>query len=98
VKRNFYWLSCENPMDFQTIRAERVGNKITLTTKGTARGVEGITVRLNATMINPDEDVVIEANGAEVFRGKPEPNLVDVFESIDARLDRSMVFDRHVTL
>ena len=98
VKNDFYWLSCAEPQDFQKIRAERVGNKITLTTKGTQRGVQGITIRLNAKMINPAEDVIIEANGKEVYRGKPEPSLADVFESLDARLDRSMIFDRHVTL
>ena len=98
VKNDFYWVSCAEPQDFQKIRAERVGNKITLTTKGTKRGVEGITIRLNAKMINPAEDVIIEANGKEVYRGKPQPSLMDVFESLDTRLDRSMIFDRHVTL
>ncbi len=98
VKHDFYWLSCKDPVDFQTIRAERRGNRITLTTKRTTRGVEGITIRLNAKMIDPNQDVVVEANGVEVYRGKPEPNLADVFQSLDARLDRSMVFDRHITL
>jgi hypothetical protein len=41
---------------------------------------------------------VIEANGVEVYRGKPVPNLADVLDSVDARMDRSMVFDRHITL
>jgi hypothetical protein len=98
VKRDFYWLSCENPMDFQTIRAERKGNTFTVTTKGTASGLKGISVRLNAKMIDPNEDVIIIGNGVEVYRGKPEPSLADVFDSLDSRLDRSMVFDRHVTL
>ena len=98
VKRNFYWLSCETPVDLQTIRAERSGNTIRLTTKGTAHGAQGITVRLNPQMIDPAEDIVIEANGVEVYRGKPVPNLADVLDSVDARMDRSMVFDRHITL
>lgn len=98
VKRDFYWLSCEDPRDFQTIRAQREGNTIRITTKGTARGHQGITVRLNPKMIDVNKDVVIEADGVEVYRGKPQPTLLDVLQSLDARLDRSMLFDRHVTL
>ena len=98
VKRDFYWLSCAEPVDFQRIRAERDGNRIRLTTRGTANGVKGITIRLNPEMIDVTQEVVVEANGEEVWRGRPEPTLADVFQSLDARLDRSMVFDRHVEL
>jgi len=41
---------------------------------------------------------VVRLDGEEIYRGKPEPTFRDVVESLDARLDRTLVFDRKVPL
>jgi hypothetical protein len=35
-------------------------------------------------------------DGKEVWRGRPTPDFATVLESLDARLDRTLVFDRRV--
>ena len=49
-------------------------------------------------MINPAKEVVVMSNGTELYRGRPAPDFWTVLETLDARLDRSMVFDRRIEL
>jgi len=49
-------------------------------------------------MIDATTDVVVRVKGKEVYRGKPAPDLVSVLESLDARLDRTLLFDRRIRL
>jgi dienelactone hydrolase len=98
AKPSFYWLGCRDPRDLQTIRATRTGNAIVLETKGTARGTQGLTLYLNASMIDPTQDVVVTSAGQELYRGKPQPDVWTVLETLDARLDRGLVFDRRIEL
>ena len=97
-KHHFYWLHCANPIDRQSIRATRVENTIELEVSGTADGVHGLTLFLNESMIDPAQDVVVRAGDEEVYRGRPVPDLWTVLETMDARADRSMVFDRRIEL
>lgn len=96
AKRYFYWIKCEEPLDMQRIRATRSGNTIDLDVQDTKNGLEGLTIYLNPQMIDPNDEVVVRHSGKEVFRGKPQPDLWTVLETLDARLDRSMVFDRRI--
>lgn len=96
-KRFFYWLACADPRDGQHIRATRESNEITLElSRGAA--AKGLTVLLNDAMIDPSKEVVIRVGGVEQYRGKPVPDFWTVLETLDARLDRSLVFDRRVVL
>lgn len=97
-KHHFYWLHCAEPRDNQRIRAELVDNEIRLELKGTADGARGITLFLNERMIDPEREVVVRLGEEELYRGQPEPDLWTVLETFDARLDRSMVFDRRIEL
>ncbi|NOT30640.1 MAG: hypothetical protein HOP15_09365 [Planctomycetes bacterium] len=94
----FYWLGCKDPLDNQTIRATRRGNEIALETRGTARGASGITLFLHAGMIDPTQDVVVRSGEQELYRAKPQPDVWTVLETLDARVDRAMVFDRRIEL
>ena len=53
---------------------------------------------LNAEMIDVTKEVVVRLDGEEVYRGKPKPNFRDIVESLDAKLDKRMLFDRSVDL
>jgi hypothetical protein len=97
-KRWFYWIRGEKPPDRQTIRATRTGNEITLELTGRTGGAKGLTIFLNEEMIDPAKEVVVRAGGKELYRGKPVPDVWTVLESLDARLDRRMVFDRRIEL
>jgi dienelactone hydrolase len=97
-KHFFYWIHCAEPWDRQTIRARRDGNTFHLEVDGTQNGVKGITILLNDRMIDPAKDVVVMHEGRELYRGRPRPDLWTLLETLDAKLDRSMVFDRRVEL
>jgi hypothetical protein len=49
-------------------------------------------------MIDPSADVVVRTKDKELYRGKPQPDLWTVLETLDERVDRSMVFDRRIEL
>lgn len=94
----FYWLGCKGAADQQTIRATRAGNTITLECQLTKNGAKGITLFLNAGMIERDADVVVKLGTEELYRGRPQPDVWTVIETLDDKLDRSMVFDRRIEL
>jgi dienelactone hydrolase len=94
----FYWLGCRDPADRQWVRATRKGNEIELETRGTKNGASALTIFLNAGLIDPTQDVVVKSGGQQLYRGKPVPDVWTVLETLDARLDRSMVLDRRVEL
>lgn len=92
----FYWLYCIRPADAMAVTAVRKGNEFDLSV--TLAFPDDFTIYLNPEMIDVTKDVVVRVEGKEVWRGKPEPDFVTILESLDARLDRRMVFDRKVTI
>ena len=76
----------------------REGNTFHVEVDGTKDGVKGITILLNDRMIDPEEDVVVMQEDRELYRGRPQPDLWTLLETLDAKLDRSMVFDRRIEL
>lgn len=97
-KRNFYWLGAEELTDRQKIRATITDNLIEIEVQGRESGAKGLVIYLNDKMMDPGKDVVVQHEGAEIYRGKPTANLGVVLESLDARVDRAMVFDRKIEL
>lgn len=97
-QRCFYWLGCKEPQDQQSIRAKRTKNEFLLECKNTLSGTKGLTVFLNASMIDPSAEIVVRTKDKELYRGKPQPDLWTVLETLDERVDRSMVFDRRIEL
>ncbi|MHC5009741.1 MAG: dienelactone hydrolase family protein, partial [Planctomycetota bacterium] len=95
-KEWFYWLHCMRPVDTMTVVAERKGNEFDISVK--IAFAEDLTLYLNPAMIDVEEDVVVRVDGEVVWRGRPRPDFVSVLESLDARLDRTLVFDRRIRL
>ena len=95
VKRWFYWIHHEKPTDRMEIVARRKGNEFDVEFLGET---EGLWLMLNPEMIDVQQDVVVRLEGVEVFRGKPKPSLRTIVESLDAKLDKRMFFDRAVPL
>lgn len=95
-KRHFYWLRCEDPRDYQLVKATRDGNAFTLDVAGGKDGLKGFSILLNPSMIDPAQDVVVTSGGKEVYRGRPAPSFAALVESLDARCDTTLAFDRRV--
>jgi len=97
-KQYFYWLKCAVPEDRQYICAEIEDNVITMEVAVRGRNQKGITILLNDRMIDPKKEVVVRVGKEEVYRGKPKPDFLTILETLDARVDTSMVFDRRIEL
>ncbi|MGK0522132.1 MAG: hypothetical protein ACJAUC_004852, partial [Planctomycetota bacterium] len=54
---------------------------------------------LNDQMIDVTRPVVVrDPQGKVLWEGSPKPDLWTVLETLDARVDRKMVFDRRIAL
>ena len=92
----FYWLHCQRPTDTMQVTASRKDNEFDLDVA--VAFPADFTIYLNPTMVDVTKDVVVRVKGKEVYRGKPVPDLVSILESLDAKLDRTLVFDRRVKI
>jgi dienelactone hydrolase len=90
----FYWLRCLRPVDAMQVTATRAGNEFDLDVA--IAFPADFSIHLNPTMIDVTQDVVVRVKGKEVYRGKPVPDLATLLESLDARLDRTLLFDRRI--
>ena len=75
--------------------AEREGNQFTILSSADR---EGFYLLLNPEMIDVEQDVVVRLEGEEIYRGRPVPDFVTVLETLDARLDKRLAFDRKIPL
>jgi len=97
-KQFYYWLKCPRPEDRQFIRAKIEDNVITMEIAVRGPNQKGITILLNDKMIDPKKEVVVKVGKEEVYRGKPQPDFWTILETLDARCDTKMVFDRRIEL
>ena len=100
VKHWFYWLRCLDPRDMMQVRAKvsKSGSDNEIDLEVTGSIADDFTIYLNDQMIDVAKETVVRENGKEIYRGRPKPDFATVFDSLDARLDRSMVFDRKIDL
>jgi predicted esterase len=100
-KEWMYWLRCKEPRDRMLVTAVRRD-------EGDAHVVDlavpkmcfpdDFTIYLNDKMYDVKKEVVARVDGKEVYRGRPQPDFVTVLESLDAKLDRTLVFDRKIAI
>ena len=79
----FYWLKNSAPKGGQTVRAEVVGQKITIT----AEGVEKLTLRLSDELLDLDQEFTVSLNGKEVHKGKVTRQTKAIWDSLNERFD-----------
>lgn len=91
---DFYWVHCDRPADRGVVRAVRKGNEFDLSFTG--GDVRDLSLWLHPGLFDPAADVVVRSGGKELYRGRPVPNVAAVLESLDARVDRRLTFDRRV--
>jgi hypothetical protein len=99
-KQWFYWLHCRSPVDRMTVVATRsqTEKEHVVDLEATLAFQDDFSVYLNDQMTRGAEEIVVRVEGKEVYRGAPERRFATVLESLDARLDRTLVFDRKVEI
>ena len=85
----FYWLAVPEgtAKKGQTVRAEVVGQKIVLKTEEVGK----LQLRLSDALLDLDQEIVVERNGKEVFRGVVQRSVQAIFDSLNQRLDPKSV-------
>lgn len=96
VHNRFYWLSVptEHAKNGQTIRAEVVGQTITLETEG----VQHVRLRLSDDLLDLNEVITVTRNGKQVFEGNVTRTALAIYESLSERLDPSSVASVHLEI
>ncbi len=99
-KRWMYWLHCARPEDRMFVTAERktVGGEQVIQLDVAIAFPDDFTIYLNDRMIDVTKDVVVRLGAKEVYRGRPQPDFVTILESFDAKLDRTLTFDRKIRI
>jgi len=97
-KRWMYWLYCQTPVDRMIVTCARsdTEKEHVIDLEATLVFPEDFTIYLNDRMYDVAKEVVVRVDGKEVYRGRPQPTFATVLESLDARLDRTLVFDRKI--
>jgi hypothetical protein len=98
VQREFYWLECADPSDGMRVRATRDGARFDIAVERRARGTSGFALWIAPSMVPPGTEIVVTSKGEELYRGTPTSSFETLFSTYDARVDRSMVFDRRIEL
>ena len=98
MKRWMYWLHCAQPTDYMDVVAARsqTDSEHVIDLTFTKAFADDFSVYLNDRMADPTKEVVLKVKGTEVWRGRPKRGYDVILESLDAKLDRTLVFDRKV--
>ena len=99
-KRWMYWLHCDAPEDYMEVSAARsqTEQEHVIDLEVAKAFPDDFTVYLNDRMADPAKEVVLRVAGKEVYRGTPKRGYDVILESLDAKLDRTLVFDRKVKI
>ncbi len=100
IKRWMYWLRCERPEDRMLVTAKRkdTEGEHVIDLDVTIAFPEDFTIFLNDDMYDTTKEVVVRLDGKEVYRGRPKPDFATILESLDAKLDRTLTFDRRIKI
>lgn len=92
----FYWLSvpAEFAQNGQTIRAEVVGQTISLQTER----VDQVRLRLSDKLLDLDKEITVSRNGEQVFQGKVVRTVQAIYESLNERMDPTSVASAHLMI
>ncbi len=91
----FYWLTRDNPKGGERIVVSRAGNQFTIE-ECTAVGKLGI--RLDGTMVNFGEDIVVIRGEEEIFRGRVQPSMDMLRKTLAERGDPRGMWDAEIVV
>ncbi|MEO0479953.1 MAG: hypothetical protein AAF196_10765 [Planctomycetota bacterium] len=71
-KRQFYWLHWEQPVPNAILQIDRNGNTVSIESENELRGLE---LLIDERLFDLEQEIVIEVNGEETFRGHAQRTL-----------------------
>lgn len=92
AKRRLFWLATDSDA---RVEGKIEGNTVTIGPEGRASGV---TVHLNASLVDVTKPVTVVADGKPVFEGPVPPRLSVLLDTIATGRDPKQFFDRAVTI
>jgi dienelactone hydrolase len=97
-KRQQYWIHWDR-LELEALLEFRVhdGNRISITPHSGSGDVEGMSVLLAPELLDLDKEVVVTADGEELFRGKPVHRLSTLLMTLP-RLDDRLLFSARADL
>ncbi|MFT4647608.1 MAG: poly(3-hydroxybutyrate) depolymerase [Glaciecola sp.] len=91
----FYWLKVETPKARSRVVVEHDGQNFEITE---AQDITQLTVRVDETMVDFKQDVVVLFEGKELFRGKLQPSLEMLRKTLKERGDRRGMWSAEVNV
>lgn len=91
----FYWLKVDQPKARSRVVVERNGQVFTITS---ATDLDQLTIRLDSSMVDFREDVVVQYQGKELFRGKVESSSDTLRKTLAERGDPRGMFSAEVSV
>ncbi|MHC4839255.1 MAG: dienelactone hydrolase family protein, partial [Planctomycetota bacterium] len=95
VHDRFYWLKVDEPKARSRVVVSREGNRFTIEQ---AEGLEALTLRLDESMVDFSEEVVVVLGEEELFRGMVAPSLDVQRRTLAERGDPHGVFSAEIRL
>ncbi|MDP7062365.1 MAG: transglutaminase domain-containing protein [Planctomycetota bacterium] len=91
----FYWLKVDTPKARSRVVVEHAGQRFEITA---VKDVTRLTIRMDETMVDFAEDVVVLFEGKELFRGQVQPNLQMLRKTLKERGDRNGMWSAEVSV
>lgn len=92
--KRFYWLGTETLRPGTIVRATLNGSRINLE-PGDA---DELLIYVNDRMLNLDEDIVIQSNGSELFKGRVDRTIKTLSKTLTQRGDPASVFSGEIVV
>jgi len=93
VHARFYWLQVEEPKARSRVEVERAGQVFTIIS---ATDIKQLTIRLDASMVSFEEEVIVQYQGKELFRGKVEASIDMLRKTLQERGDPHGMFSAEI--
>lgn len=96
LKTQFYWLGVP------TAQA-KTGRQLIATCKANKINIlksdyDTVYIYLNDKLLNLNKPVVVQWQGQEIFRGKAKRNMLPIWQSIENRTDKDLIFNSRLVL
>ena len=91
----FYWLAVDEPVARRRMVVERDGQTIRIVESG---GADSLRIRLDDLMLDLDQDVVVEHDGRELFRGTVPRTMSSLRRTLGERGDPRGMFPAEVVV
>lgn len=91
----FYWLKVEEAKARSRVVVSRAGNTFTVES---AKDLSSLSIRMDAKMVDFDQDIVVVQGESELFRGKLQPSMDMMRRSLQERGDPAAMWSAEVTV